>query len=220
MLWIFPDVTWNSIANSYRLFRYKRCFDTSFFSRGVNCSTWLKEQIIFTQNVFLVHVQTRLKVNKIFVQFHCLCMYQNNLVSKWPVSLQTASCTFSPEISIFQSKRLCHGCLIHFVNNVNYTLLMSLVNSKITASCQTSMPLKQYFKRYKQRKWTLKKCKAKKFSKYISVSIFKFVHLFLFLYFVVLFIPSIHALSSYFTFHLVWRQLPFEILLNFMTQLL
>ena len=29
---------------------------------------------------------------------------------------------------------------------------MSLVNGKITASCQMSMPLKQYFKRYKQKK--------------------------------------------------------------------
>ena len=162
MLWIFPDVTWNSIANSYRLFRYKRCFDTSFFSRGVNCSTWLKEQIIFTQNVFLVHVQTRLKVNKIFVQFHCLCMYQNNLVSKWPVSLQTASCTFSPKISIFQSKRLRHGCLVHFVNNVTYTSLnvmelMLCVDGKITASCHVNMSLRQYFKCYKQSKLTLKK---------------------------------------------------------------
>ena len=53
-----------------------------------------------------------------------------------------------------------------------------------------------------------------------SVSIIKFVHLFLLLYFVVLFIPSIHALSSYFTFHLVLWQFPFDILLNFMTQLL
>ena len=154
------------------------------------------------------------------MQFHCFSMYQNNFVSKWPVSLQTPSSIFSPKISTFQLKRLRHGRLVHFVNNVNYTLLMSLVNSKITASCQTSIPPKQYFKRYKQRKWTLKKCKAKKFSKYISVSIFKFVHLFLLLYFVVLFIPSIHALSSYFTFHLVLWQFPFEILLNFMTQLL
>ena len=151
-----------SIANGYRSFRLQSCFNTSLFSRGVNCSTWLKEQIVFTQTVCLVYVQ-KTRLNKIFVQFHCFSMYQNNFVSKWPVSLQTPSSIFSPKISTFQLKRLCHGRLVHFVNNVNYTLLlamelMSLVNSKLTASCQTSMPPKQYFKRYEQRKWTLKKC--------------------------------------------------------------
>ena len=57
-------------------------FDTSIFSRGVNSFTsfkWLKEQRIFNQNVFLVHAQTLLEVNKIFVQFHRLSSYQNDL---------------------------------------------------------------------------------------------------------------------------------------------
>ena len=57
-------------------------FDTSIFSRGVNSFTsvkWLKERRIFNQNVFLVHVQTLLEVNKIFVQFHRLSSYQNDL---------------------------------------------------------------------------------------------------------------------------------------------
>ena len=49
-----------SIANGYRSFRLQSCFNTSLFSQGVNCSTWLKEQIIFTQNVCLVYVQTRM----------------------------------------------------------------------------------------------------------------------------------------------------------------
>ena len=38
--------------------------------------TWLKERRILTKNIFLVHVQTILEVNKIFVQFHCLSPYQ------------------------------------------------------------------------------------------------------------------------------------------------
>ena len=50
-------------------------FNTSIFSQGVNSFmsfNWLKEQRIFNQNVFLVHAQTLLEVNKIFVQFHRL----------------------------------------------------------------------------------------------------------------------------------------------------
>ena len=57
-------------------------FDTSIFSRSVNSFTsfnWLKEQRIFNQSVFLVHGQTLLEVNKIFVQFHRLSSYQNDL---------------------------------------------------------------------------------------------------------------------------------------------
>ena len=51
----------------YWSFRYK------FFSRKiVSRRPWLKERRIFTQNVFLVHPQTILEVNDIFVQFHCL----------------------------------------------------------------------------------------------------------------------------------------------------
>ena len=38
--------------------------------------TWLKERRILTKNIFLIHVQTILEVNKIFVQFHCLSSYQ------------------------------------------------------------------------------------------------------------------------------------------------
>ena len=34
---------------------------------------------IFTQNAVLVHLQTVLEVNKIFVQFHCLSLYWNDL---------------------------------------------------------------------------------------------------------------------------------------------
>ena len=64
------------ILYGYRSFRYK------FFSRVVNIVSrrpWLKERRIFTQNVFLVHAQTILEVNEIFVQFHCLSSYRNNL---------------------------------------------------------------------------------------------------------------------------------------------
>ena len=95
-------------------------------------------------------MQTKLKVYKIFVLFYCLSLYrdnsyqndlyQKNFVSKWPLSLQTASCTFSPKISTFQLKRLCHGRLVHFLNNITYTSLnvmelMLCVDGKITASC-------------------------------------------------------------------------------------
>ena len=69
-------------------------------------------------------MQNRLKVNKIFVRCHCLCMYQNNFVSKWLVSLETPSCTFSPKISTVQLlKRLRHSCLVHFVT---YTSLNAM----------------------------------------------------------------------------------------------
>ena len=40
-----------------------------------------------------------------------------------------------------------------------------LVNDKITAWCQTNIPLKHYFKRYKRQKLTLKNNWANKFSK-------------------------------------------------------
>ena len=56
-------------------------FNTSIFSQGVNSFmsfNWLKEQRIFNQNVFLVHAQTLLEVNKIFVQFHRLSSYNQN----------------------------------------------------------------------------------------------------------------------------------------------
>ena len=43
-----------------KLFQYK------FFQSRCSSSHWLKEQRIFTQNVFLVYSQTILKVNKIF----------------------------------------------------------------------------------------------------------------------------------------------------------
>ena len=42
--------------------------------------TWLKEQRIFTQNVFLVDEQTILEVIKVFVQFHPLSPYRNDPV--------------------------------------------------------------------------------------------------------------------------------------------
>ena len=41
--------------------------------------TCLKEQRVFTRIIFLVHMQTILEMNKIFVQFHCLSLYQNEL---------------------------------------------------------------------------------------------------------------------------------------------
>jgi len=41
---------------------------------------WLKERRIFTQNVFLVHVQTKLEVNESFVQFNSLSAYRNDQV--------------------------------------------------------------------------------------------------------------------------------------------
>ena len=40
---------------------------------------WLKERRAFTQNVFLVHAKTLPEVKEIFVQFHCLSSYQNDL---------------------------------------------------------------------------------------------------------------------------------------------
>ena len=40
--------------------------------------TWLKQRRIFTQNVFLVQLQTSPEVIKIFVQFHCLSSYRND----------------------------------------------------------------------------------------------------------------------------------------------
>ena len=92
--------------------------------------------------------------------------------------------------------------------------------------CQTNIPppIKHYFKRYKQQKWTLKNCNVKKFSKttvsirlnllqvYPSVNPFVFA---------VLLIPFFNILSGYchvwlnsVTVPTVW------ILINFVTQLL
>ena len=56
-------------------------FDTSLSIRGVNRSTLLglKNERIFTQHVFHFHSQTILEVNKIFVHFHCLSLYRNDV---------------------------------------------------------------------------------------------------------------------------------------------
>ena len=57
-----------------------------FVSIGVKISTYLKNEDVFTQNVFLVHQQTILEVNEIFVQFHCLSSYRNDLCwNRFPV---------------------------------------------------------------------------------------------------------------------------------------
>ena len=40
--------------------------------------TWLKQRRIFTQNVFLVQLQTSPEVIETFVQFHCLSSYRND----------------------------------------------------------------------------------------------------------------------------------------------
>ena len=48
--------------------------------------TWFKERRIFTQNAFLVQAQTMLEVNEIFVEFHCLSLNRNDVVSKRPVT--------------------------------------------------------------------------------------------------------------------------------------
>ena len=62
-------------------------------------------------------------------------------------------------------KGMCHGCLAHFVNIANIIFPYLLWNvdeeitdkwKKITASCQTNLPLWYYIKSYKQQKWTLK----------------------------------------------------------------
>ena len=57
---------------------------------------------------------------------------------------------------------LCHGCLVHFVynlNNVNYASSFAMeleklinANENITELCQTNKPPKHYIKRYKQQK--------------------------------------------------------------------
>ena len=92
--------------------------------------------------------------------------------------------------------------------------------------CQTNIPppLKHYFKRYKQQKWTLKNCNVKKFSKTtVSVrwnllQVYPSVNPFVF---AVLLIPLFNILSGYchvslnsVTVPTVW------ILINFVTQLL
>ena len=57
-----------------------------FVSIGVKSSTYLKNEDVFAQNVFLVHQQTILEVNEIFVPFHCLSSYRNDLCwNRFPV---------------------------------------------------------------------------------------------------------------------------------------
>ena len=64
--------------HSYRLFWFKVVLIQVY-----SVSRWLKERRIFTpnQNACLVRAQTTPEVDncKIFVQFHCLSSYQNNL---------------------------------------------------------------------------------------------------------------------------------------------
>ena len=43
---------------------------------------WLKEQRVFTQNLFVFLAQSILEVNAIFVQSHCLSSYRNDFESK------------------------------------------------------------------------------------------------------------------------------------------
>ena len=104
---------------------------------------------------FLFMCKIDLKLTKFLCNVTaCVCikttLYRNDWFPwKHPAAL------FPPKISTVQLKRLRHGCLVHFVNNVTYTLLnvMELtlcVNGKITASCHANMSLRQYFKCYKQ----------------------------------------------------------------------
>ena len=55
--------------------------------------TWLKERRIFTQNVFIVQLQTLLEVIEIFVQFHCLSSYRNG---RFPLHIRLAAFWQSP----------------------------------------------------------------------------------------------------------------------------
>ena len=78
---------------------------------------------IFTPNVFLVHSQTILEVNKIFVQFHSLSFYRNdlywnNFVSKRPVSSVTIKSVYqhlSSPYPFSPLKRSQNSSKFHFV---------------------------------------------------------------------------------------------------------
>ena len=64
----------------YGLFRYKVVSIQVYSGEEEKVPlTWLKERRAFTQNVFLVHAKTLPEVKEIFVQFHCLSSYQNDL---------------------------------------------------------------------------------------------------------------------------------------------
>ena len=78
-------------CQGYRSFRYKvvstqvAAIQVYLVEVLIVPRTWLKEPRIFTQSVFLVHPQTILEVNEIFVQFNFLSSYRNDFVSKRPV---------------------------------------------------------------------------------------------------------------------------------------
>ena len=86
-----------------------------------------------------------------------------------------------------------------------------LVNDKITAWCQTNIPLKHYFKRYKRQKLTLKNNWANKLSKTTIAIRFKCnlpqVCPFDCIYWR-LSIASINVLSDYFYVQSTWWQFP------------
>ena len=63
---------------------------------------------IFTQNVFLVQMQTLFEVIKLFVKFHCLSSYQNDFESN--ISLMNQL--------FFKNESFCVVCIITYITVV------------------------------------------------------------------------------------------------------
>ena len=80
-LWTGKGSSGCGSKRSYEPFRYK-----FVQSRWTVSRHWFKKRRVLTHNVFVVHAQTILEVNEIFVQSHCLSSYRNDFESKWPVS--------------------------------------------------------------------------------------------------------------------------------------
>ena len=86
------------------------------------------------------------------------------VTSAWKATLWRDDCFYLWYLlSLFFNeylKRLCHGCLVHFVDTADddyslWNLALAkklLVNEKITTSCQRNMSPKHHIKRYKQQR--------------------------------------------------------------------
>ena len=66
-------------------------------------------------------------------------------------------------VHVLESKRLCHDWVVHFVITCRYSLTCEWQNHSFASYKYVS--LEYYIKRYKQEKWTLKKCWANNFFK-------------------------------------------------------
>ena len=110
---------------------------------------------IFTQNVFLVQMQTLFEVIKLFVKFHCLSSYQNDFESN--ISLMNQL--------FLKNESFCVVCIITYVTvvllfkdgsntlHVILTCILDLLFTLFRCCCISIIVLTRWIGWLKQQQW-------------------------------------------------------------------